>query len=207
MAPIGYRLEEPAPIADGLVALRIVRKRDAATLRQLLRENRGWLQRWEATHPSGRGVVPGSAPMGPTVRALRRHLRAGSGLPFVILYGGEVVGQLSVSELSGGALQCAQIGYWVSQHVAGRGVTPTAVALAIDYLFGVLGLHRVEICIRPENAASLRVVHKLGMRYEGMRGSYIHIDGAWRDHECFVVTQAEAAASGGMLARLRAGER
>lgn len=130
--------------------------------------------------------------MRPTIRILRRQLRAGSGIPFVITYAGEVVGQLSVSEISGGALQSAQIGYWVSEHVAGRGITPAAVALTVDHLFWAVGLHRVEICIRPENEASLRVVEKLGLRYEGRRNAYIHIDGAWRDHDCFAVTREDA---------------
>ena len=35
--------------------------------------------------------------------------------------------------------------YWVSQEVAGRGVIPTAVAMAGDYCLAVLGLHRIEI--------------------------------------------------------------
>lgn len=200
MAPVGHPLEVPAPLRAGRVSLRIVRTSDAEPLRRRLQENRSWLQQWEATHPAGRGIVPGSAPMRPTIRSLRRQLRIGSGLPFVVLYDGEIVGQLSVSELSGGALQAAQIGYWISQHVAGRGITPVAVALAIDHLFGALHLHRVEICIRPENAASLRVVQKLGMRYEGRRNAYIHIDGAWRDHDCFVVTREEV--DGSMLTRL-----
>lgn len=200
MAPLGRPIEDPAPLSHGRVALRLVRRRDAEALRRLLQSNRGWLQRWEATHPSGRGVEPGSASMRPMVRLLRRQLSAGSGVPFVVLYDGDVVGQLSISELSGGALQSAQIGYWVSEHAAGRGIAPTAVALAIDYLFDVLRLHRVEICIRPENTASLRVVEKLGLRYEGRRDAYIHIDGAWRDHECYVVTREEAG--GSMLSRL-----
>lgn len=200
MAPLGRPIEDPAPLQHGRVALRIIQRGDAEPLRRLLQSNRTWLRRWEATHPSGRGVEPGSVSMRPTVRLLRRQLRIGSGVPFVVLYDGEVVGQLSISELSGGALQSAQIGYWVSEHVAGRGIAPTAVALALDYLFDELRLHRVEICIRPENTASLRVVEKLRLRYEGRRDAYIHIDGAWRDHECYVVTREEAA--GGMLGRL-----
>jgi ribosomal-protein-alanine N-acetyltransferase len=138
--------------------------------------------------------------MKPTIKLLRRQLRAGTGIPFAVLFDGEIVGQVSVFEMSGGALQSAQIGYWVSEHVAGRGITPVSVALVIDYLFGALGLHRVEICIRPENVASLRVVEKLGLRYEGRRRDYIHIDGAWRDHESFAVTRGEAPA--GLLTRV-----
>ena len=192
--PLGREIEDPGVLSSGRVAVRIIRWTDAEPLRRLLTENRSWLQRWEATHPSGRSVVPGSVSMRPMVRTLRKQLRAGSGMPFVILYDGVVVGQLSVSEISGGALQSSQIGYWVSQHVAGRGVTTTAAALVIDHLFSALGLHRVEVCIRPENDASLRVVEKLGLRHEGYRTSYIHIDGAWRDHEVYVALRGDAPA-------------
>ncbi|WP_336658997.1 GNAT family N-acetyltransferase [Leucobacter sp. USHLN153] len=200
--PLGRAIDDPGLLTEGRVGVRIIRWSDADRLRQLLADNRSWLERWEATHPSGRSVVPGSVSMRPTVRVLRRQLRAGSGMPFVVLLDGELVGQLSVSEISGGALQSCQIGYWVSQHAAGQGVTTTAVALVIDFLFASLGLHRVEICIRPENGPSLRVVEKLGFRHEGRRPSYIHIDGAWRDHECFVALREEAGA--GYVARLRA---
>ena len=57
--------------------------------------------------------------------------------------------------------------------------------------FFQLGLHRMEICIRPENEPSLRVVEKLGFRYEGLRRRYIHINGDWRDHFCFALVTDE----------------
>ena len=60
-----------------------------------------------------------------------------------------------------------------------------AVALLIDHCFTEVGLHRVEIDIRPENGASLRVVDKLGLRREGFYERYLDIDGAWRDHVAF----------------------
>ena len=40
-------------------------------------------------------------------------------------------------------------------------------------------------------SASLRVVEKLGFRYEGLRRRYIHINGDWRDHFCFALTVEE----------------
>jgi ribosomal-protein-alanine N-acetyltransferase len=49
----------------------------------------------------------------------------------------------------------------------------------------------MEICIRPENGPSLRVVEKLGFRYEGLRRRYIHINGEWRDHFCFALVTEE----------------
>jgi ribosomal-protein-alanine N-acetyltransferase len=98
----------------------------------------------------------------------------------------------------------AVIGYWVVPEVAGKGITPTAVALVSDYLFNVVGLHRIEIDIRPENSASLRVVQKLGFRYEGLKQRYIHINGAWRDHFVFALTHEEVPR--GVLNRWLRGE-
>jgi ribosomal-protein-alanine N-acetyltransferase len=91
------------------------------------------------------------------------------------------------------------VGYWIDEAVAGRGVAPTALAMAIDHCFMVVGLHRVEASIRPENHASRRVVEKLGFREEGLRRRYLHIDGAWRDHLCYALTAEEAR--GGVLTR------
>jgi ribosomal-protein-alanine N-acetyltransferase len=47
-------------------------------------------------------------------------------------------------------------------------------------------LHRLEINIRPENEPSLRVAQKAGYLFEGLRPRYLHIDGNWRDHHCYV---------------------
>jgi ribosomal-protein-alanine N-acetyltransferase len=186
-------------LRDGDVVIRPIRLKDARALERELLENRTWLRKWEATNPVG--------PMNFDVRASIRHLqsnaRAGLGLPFVIEYRGELAGQLNVSSISYGSVSMATIGYWVSERFAGKGLTPTAVALATDHCFFTVGLHRMEICIRPENEPSLRVVEKLGFRYEGLRRRFIHINGDWRDHFCFALTVEEVPA--GVLRRWRDG--
>ena len=68
---------------------------------------------------------------------------------------------------------------------------PTAVALACDFCLSQVGLHRIEIAIRPENVASLRVVEKLGITEVGYAPRYLHINGDWRDHRLFAVTVEE----------------
>jgi ribosomal-protein-alanine N-acetyltransferase len=121
----------------------------------------------------------------------------------VLIHDHELVGQLNVSQITYGSLSSASLGYWVVEKAAGQGLTPVAVALATDYLFFEKGLHRMEVCIRPENTASLRVVEKLGFRYEGFRRRYIHIDGKWADHFCFALVVEEVPA--GVLARYEKG--
>ncbi|TFC12422.1 N-acetyltransferase [Cryobacterium algoritolerans] len=184
---------------EGEVTLRPVRLRDDKALEQALMENRSWLRKWEATSP----YAPMSFDTRSSIRSLLSHSRSGQGLPFLIEYQGELAGQLNVSSITWGSLSSATIGYWVGERFAGKAITPIAVALATDYCFGQLGLHRMEICIRPENAPSLRVVEKLGFRYEGLRRRYIHINGDWRDHYCFALVAEEVRQ--GVLRRWREG--
>jgi ribosomal-protein-alanine N-acetyltransferase len=174
-------------LRDGSVTIRPIRVRDARILERELLGNRSWLRQWEATNPGGPVGFDSKA----SIRSLLAHARTGNGVPFVIEYEGEFAGQLNVSGMSYGSLSSASIGYWVAERFAGHSVTPTAVALATDHVFFGLGLHRMEICIRPENAASMRVVEKLGFRYEGLRRRFIHINGDWRDHFCFALTVEE----------------
>ena len=176
-------------LTHGAVTVRGIRLRDARALETELRVNRPWLERWEAT-------LPGSRPSGrfdtrSSIRSLLDADRAGTGLALAIEVDGEFAGQLNVANISGGALASSTLGYWIARRFAGRGVTTTAVALVTDHLMLGMGLHRVEVCIRPENLASLRVVEKLGFRYEGCRRRYIHIDGDWRDHLCFALVREE----------------
>jgi len=186
-------------LRDGSVTIRPIRVRDARTLEQQLISNRNWLRTWEATNPHGPIGFDSRA----SIRSLLANWRSGFGVPFAIEYEGEFAGQLNVSGLSYGSLSSASIGYWVAERFAGRNITPTAVALATDHCLFSIGLHRMEICIRPENAPSLRVVEKLGFRYEGLRRRFIHINGDWRDHFCFALTAEELPA--GVLQRWKDG--
>jgi ribosomal-protein-alanine N-acetyltransferase len=188
----------------GEVTLRPIRARDQRVWLAVSRRNRDWLRRWEATVPPG----PAGRAAGPRptyrqmVRFLRHEASAGRMLPFVVLYKGQLVGQLTVGGITWGSMCSANVGYWIDEAVAGRGIMPTAVALSVNYCFHTLGLHRMEVCIRPENSPSRRVVEKLGFRSEGIRPRYLHIDGDWRDHLVYALTADEVPE--GMLERWRA---
>lgn len=183
-----------------LLTLRGVKLRDWKALDKALSDNRPWLQPWEATNPV-RSIAHDDQRA--TIRSLLDQARKGTGLPLVVEVDHTLVGQLNVSQISYGSLSSASLGYWIVQGYAGRGIMPVAVAMATDYLFFERGLHRMEICIRPENKSSFRIVEKLGFRFEGLRRRYIHIDGRWRDHLCFALTVEEVP--GGVLNRFEKG--
>lgn len=187
-------------LTDGDVTLRPIRLRDAPSWAEARRRNVEWLREWEATPPGGRAFVPTSiSTYIAMARRLRAEARRGRALPFAVLVGGEFAGQLNVGGVVRGSLHSAHLGYWIDERYAGRGVMPTAVALATDHCFGPVGLHRVEINIRPENAASRRVVEKLGFREEGLRRQFLHISGAWRDHLSYVLLRNDVP--GGLVPR------
>ena len=164
-----------------LVTVRGVKLRDAKSLEKALGNNRSWLQPWEATHP----VIPQTPEDTRTsIRSLLQYARAGTVLPLVLEADNQLVGQLNVSQITYGSLSSASLGYWIIPSHAGRGIIPTSVAMVCDHLFFEMAMHRVEVCVRPENTASLRVVQKLGFRFEGFRRNFIHIDRKWRDHYC-----------------------
>ncbi|GAA1395412.1 GNAT family protein [Luteococcus peritonei] len=193
----------PVELRAGAVVLRPLRRGDARRWREVRERNRGWTGPWDATVPptSERGAPS----FGQMVRALSAQAREGSSLPFALCWdeqlasGGKptaprrlpVSGQVTVSGITYGSARFAHCGYWIDEALAGRGIMPVAVALAVDHCFTAMRLHRVEINIRPENTPSLRVVEKLGLREEGYKPRYLHIDGDWRDHRCFAVDTDE----------------
>ncbi|HEU0190972.1 MAG TPA: GNAT family protein [Mycobacterium sp.] len=185
----------PLRVAAGVIRLRPVRMRDGAQWSRIRLSDRGHLEPWE---PSGDvdWVARHGAASWPTVCAgLRAEARRGRMLPFVIELDGRFCGQLTVGNVTHGALRSAWIGYWVSSPAAGGGVATGALALGLDHCFGQVKLHRVEATVRPENVRSRAVLAKVGFREEGLLRRYLDVDGDWRDHLLVALTAEEVAGS------------
>ncbi len=199
---MGGSFHWPVTLESGDLVLRPIRYRDRKEWTDVRSRNSEWLARWEASNPVPGGGLPDYRHM---VRSLKAQAAQATALPFLITERTPgfrepvIVGQLTVSSIVWGSAMMATLGYWVDKDRAGRGIAPTAVALVTDYCFQTLGLHRMEINIRPENGPSLRVVEKLGFRDEGYRPRYLHINGEWADHRTFALTSEEVPE--GLLAR------
>lgn len=194
----------PARLAHAEVAVRPLEARDGAAWSELRLRNERWLAPWEGRPPS-QPVASWRDRNSPAVFAVmlrqqRKQARAGLLLPFAVTVDGRLAGHVTVSGVTRGAFDSAHVGYWVDERVAGRGVTTTALALVLDHCFGPIGLHRIEANVRPENAASLRVLDKLGFTAEGSHRRYLFIDEAWRDHLAFALLVEDVP--GGVLRTL-----
>lgn len=145
-----------------------------------------WLTPWEPT-PPGQVETPEPEVIFDRVlsTANSQHFRR-----FMICLNptGEIVGQLTLGHIYRGPFLNSIAGYWIGQPFANRGFATQALAMGLAEAFGPMGLHRVETNINPENAPSLRVVQKLGFRFEGLARRYLRINGEWRDHQHWAMT-------------------
>jgi ribosomal-protein-alanine N-acetyltransferase len=190
------------------VMLRPYRHSDGRAWSRCRIANESWLSVWEPT-PAGGSWTDLNSPAAfrAIYRELRRVANAGGAMPWAVCLvtpgsrRERFVGQITLGNIVRRAFCSAYAGYWVDSRVAGQGVIPTALALAVDHAFVSGSLHRIEVNIRPENKASRRVVEKLGFREESYHAKYLHIDGAWRDHIGYALTTEDVAAEGGLLAR------
>ena len=179
----------PVVLQQDNLVLRPLKLRDKKEWTKLRQRNQNWFRQWESTVPDE--FSDGKASFYQIVKNLRVEAKAQRSLPFVMEIDKKIAGQITVANINYGSTRSAYIGYWIAEEFAGKGYTPLAVAMAIDHCFQILNLHRIEITIRPENLKSLRVVEKLGLRSEGLRPKYLHIDGDWRDHLVFAINKDE----------------
>ena len=180
------RNQWPLVLVEGELTLRPLRIRDRRAWLSVRRKNREWLTPWEATSPISEENrnLPTFIEM---VQFHNREGRAGRSISLAIWFNRELIGQITLGGISYGAYRGGHIGYWISQDHANKGLTTRAVREVTRYGLEELRLHRIEINLRPENSASKRVAEKAGYIFEGLRPRYLHIDGDWRDHLCFVI--------------------
>jgi [ribosomal protein S5]-alanine N-acetyltransferase len=97
----------------------------------------------------------------------------GQGVTFAITrkVDGVLVGAISLMNMTTG--HQAELGYWIGKQHWNQGYCTDAVRSVLRYAFEELGLIRVHACYFSRNAASGRVMQKLGMRHEGCRRQHI----------------------------------
>ena len=173
------------------VSLRTLSAHDYGQWIEIRDRCRDWLVPWEP-RPAGAPVPPEDRNSFAARCSLReRERQMATGYGFGIFVGDRLVGELTLSSVQRGPFQSAYVGYWVDQGCAGRGYVPEAVVVALAFAFDELALHRIEISIIPRNDRSLRVVEKLGIRFEGTAERFLQINGVWEDHCRFAITQEE----------------
>jgi ribosomal-protein-alanine N-acetyltransferase len=180
-------------IVTARLVLRPPRASDVPELRRLQRANAEHLRPWEPAGVAGEDPTSLTAVANRVSRQRRAWKRGDSYTLLVALRarGEPIVGRVNLGGVLRGAFQNAHVGYWIDREHQKQGLMTEAVLGAFAFAFGVAKLHRVQIAIMPRNAASLRVMEKVGARKEGFAERYLQIAGAWEDHVLFAVTREE----------------
>ncbi|HEY8519659.1 MAG TPA: GNAT family protein [Gammaproteobacteria bacterium] len=139
---------------------------------------------------------------------LRRSRRDNQESFFVVLAdGGELAGVVNINHIIRYSLLSAVLGYYAFVPYAGAGLMREGLALALDFAFGPLGLHRLEANIQPSNKRSKALVAGLGFRLEGVALRYLKIGGRWRDHERWAILADEWPGSAALFGRQKQASR
>lgn len=181
----------PLVVPAGTVRLRPIRLRDAVQWSRIRLADRAHLEPWEPSTDMNWELRHSVSAWPSVCSGLRSEARKGRMLPYAIELDGQFAGQLTIGNVTHGALRSAWIGYWVASESTGGGVATAALALGLDHCFGPVMLHRVEATVRPENGASRAVLAKAGFREEGLLKRYLDVDRAWRDHLLVAITIEE----------------
>jgi RimJ/RimL family protein N-acetyltransferase len=75
----------------------------------------------------------------------------------------------------------AELGYVLRRDQWGRGLATEALTALVNHGFSTLGLHRLEADIDPRNAASIRLVERLGFKREGHLRERYFVSGQIQD--------------------------
>lgn len=86
-------------------------------------------------------------------------------------YEGKLIGNISVVRLDERS-EAADLGYCMGHAYWGRGLMTEAAKAVIDFLFGEVGVNRVEISHAVKNPASGRVAQKCGLTLEGTKRAF-----------------------------------
>lgn len=151
---------------------------------QLRADSQAFLQPFEPRWPVGELTRPSFR------RRLRRYAqdaREKQGYAFFIFNAQDnaLLGGLTLSNIRYGVSQSCALGYWMGERHAGQGYMSEVLPCMFPFIFGELGMHRIEAACLPDNQASIGLLRRVGFAEEGLAKAYLKIDGRWQDHRLF----------------------
>jgi ribosomal-protein-alanine N-acetyltransferase len=174
-------LNSPGLIRAERVLLRFPAMADYGQWAVLRAESRAFLSPWEPVWPADDLT---RVAFRRRIRRYQREIRNGTGYPFFVFSpdGETLYGGLTLTHVQRGVTQSCSLGYWMGAAYAGKGLMTAAVKAAVAFAFDSLNLNRVEAACLPNNAASIRLLEKVGFTREGYARKFLCIDGLWQDH-------------------------
>lgn len=89
------------------------------------------------------------------------------------------------------AAQRAEIGYDLTPAHWGQGIMTEALLAVLKHGFEKMSLNRIQAIIDSKNIRSLKLVHRLGFKKEGVLRQRSYFNGQFRDDVCFSLLKKE----------------
>jgi [ribosomal protein S5]-alanine N-acetyltransferase len=172
---------------SGDVAIKPLRQKYAEAMLQLLLRNRAFLEPFEPKRDEAFYTLEEQAK---AAKQAEEDWESGAGYGFGIFLedSQELIGRISLRNVSRGAWQSCTLGYFLDQANNGKGYMTQAAKLIVGFALEEAGLHRVQAAVMPRNLPSIRVLEKVGFAYEGYAKFYLRINGIWEDHKIYSIT-------------------
>ena len=78
-----------------------------------------------------------------------------------------------------------ELGYWLRREATGKGLMTEAARACVEFAFTRMAMHRIRCAAATDNFASLRVIARLGFRFEGIARQAELVGTRWLDHALF----------------------
>ncbi len=78
-----------------------------------------------------------------------------------------------------------ELGYWLKRDATGSGLMTEAARATVEFALRRVGVHRIRCAAATDNYPSLRVIQRLGFRFEGIARQAEFVAERWLDHAIF----------------------
>jgi ribosomal-protein-serine acetyltransferase len=176
------------PLEAQRILLSPIDPSDASELWSVVDGSRAWLEPWLPWVPFQRSAesslrfAEASAAEWDAGRAVRMVIRERNS--------GRMLGVVGLENCVGMHRAC-ELGYWLRKEAAGKGLMTEAAKRCVDFGFGALRAHRIRAAAATDNHTSLRVIQRLGLRFEGVARHAEWVAGRWLDHAVYAVLEHE----------------
>ncbi|SDE11800.1 Protein N-acetyltransferase, RimJ/RimL family [Mucilaginibacter pineti] len=110
---------------------------------------------------------------------------------FAITINDEVIGVIGLDLREDVYSKAPLLGYWLSEHLWGKGIMPQAIKLIVAYGFANFPIVRIQAGVLGNNPKSMRVLEKAGFTKEAVLKNAIIKNGIILDEHIYAILKPE----------------